>query len=129
MTGLVFAISIVFTPIYYICTFRWKSGMKELNRWFFKMALSVDQFGNVSCSKVLEKLFTKRYGHPFGHEDDSVSYVLGRNQFKKTLTPLGRMLVNLLNAIDNGHCTNAIFNKIDSDKEAVVRFQEDKYFQ
>ena len=54
LVGIVTAISFVVTPIYYIITFKWKNGSKQLNKWFGLMALSFDQFGNVTCKKVLD---------------------------------------------------------------------------
>lgn len=129
LVGIVFAISTVVTPIYYICTFKWKTGLKKLDKWFMTMAISVDQFGNIACGKVLQMFLTKKNGHPFNDEDDTVSYVLGRNEYKNRLTKFGKFIVNVLDFVDKNHCTNAIFKKIESDQEAVVRMNEDKYFK
>jgi hypothetical protein len=129
LLAIVFAISFVLTPIYYIITLKWKSGFKQLDRWFYKMALSIDQFGNVACAKVLKLMFTKRNGHDFGDEDDTVSYVLGRNQYKKTLTGAGRLMVKILDRLEENHCTIAIFKKMERDQEAVDRLTKDEYFK
>lgn len=117
------------TPLYYIITFRWISGFKQLNNWFYKMALSLDQFGNVCNRETLKILLSKKDGHPFGDEDDTVSYVIGRNKYKRKLTVFGWMLERILNLCERNHCEIAIQKKIDRDIEASFRASNEKYFE
>ena len=129
LTGFVFAINIVIQPIYYIVTFKWKSGVKQLDKWFYKLALSIDQFGNVATATTLQLLLTKPLSHSFGEEDDTVSYVLACNRELGTLTALGRFIGWVLDKIDKDHLTKAINNKIAKDEEAILRYQQNKYFK
>lgn len=128
------AASILFNPIYYVVTLKWKTGAAALGDWMYKTALSNDQTGNVIGGEIFRYLFTKRQqnSHPFGDEDDTVSYVLGRNKYKKNLNAAGRVLGGLLDIIDSsggGHLYKAIESKIESDEEAVLRVTENKYFE
>lgn len=128
LTGFLTAISFIITPIYYIITLKWRSGTKQLNKWFLNLALSIDQFGNVSCSTTLKILLTKKGAHSFGNEDDTVSYCLGRAKYQDKLTVLGKIIVKLLHTLEANHVEKAVAAKIKSDEEAIVRLQENKYF-
>lgn len=124
LTSVLTLVSFIFTPIYYIATLKWKSGVKELNKWFYKLALSIDQFGNVSCSKTLQVLLTKPVNHSFGDEDSTVSYVLAKNKELGSLTLLGRIIGNILDFIDKDHLAKAINNKRIKDSEACKRVND-----
>lgn len=89
----------------------------------------MDQFGNVCNKETLRILLTKRDGHLFGDEDDTVSYVIGRNKYKKKLTWFGRRIEAILNKCEKDHCTVAINKKIDRDKEASLRAATENYFE
>lgn len=121
-------ISMVVTPIYYIVTFKWKSGWIALDDWFFKMALGLDQFGNISNRETLKILLTKKGGHPFGDEDDTVSYVIGRNKYKGKLNRFGKLNERLLNAIEKKHVEIAIQKKIEKDRQAAARINNENYW-
>lgn len=129
LTTIVGVISIVFTPVYYLITFEWRSGLKQLDQWFWRLALSIDQTGNVLCGSTLKVMMTREYGHPFGDEDDTVSYVLGRNKCKDALTILGRGVVRILGWIEKDHVDIAIYKKIEKDQQARNRLNEMKYWQ
>ena len=131
---LVTAIAMLINPIYYLVTLKWKTGIDTLGEWFYKVALSNDQTGNVIGGVIFKYLFTKNKVnfHPFGDEDDTVSYVLARNKYKGNLNLPGTMLGGLLDIIDSsggGHLVKAISNKIGRDQEAVIRMNENKYFE
>ena len=128
LTAALTMISFVVTPIYYVITFKWRSGIKQLDRWLLNLALSVDQFGNVSCSTTLQILLTKKGAHSFGNEDDTVSYCLGRAFYQDKLTPLGKIIVKILNTLDTDHVLKAVAAKVEADQDAIVRLQENKYF-
>lgn len=129
-----FAIGLIFQPIYYLITFKWKSGFGQIGTWFFNMALSNDQGGNVQNSKVFDLLFTKdkTRGVKYGNPDDTVSFVLASNHYKNYLTGAGRLLGRLLNKIDpnnGGHLYKSIISKIKADQEAINRIHDNKYFR
>jgi len=124
------ALSFVFTPIYYLVTFKWKTGIKEFDRWFYKMALSLDQFGALACSKLLKVTLTKgENAHPFTDEDDTASYVIGRNKYRGTLTRFGRWIDYILNILDKEHTDKAIKMKMKSDLKAYSRLKRNQYYK
>lgn len=89
------------------------------------MALSADQFANVSLSPALNVLMVKKYSecHLFGDEDDTMSYVIGMNNKKQTHSRFARFWEKVLNFIEPGHLDKAITAKDKRDFEAVKRLQ------
>jgi hypothetical protein len=124
LTTVLTFVSMVVTPIYYIATFKWQTGLGELNKWFYKLALSIDQFGNVSCGRTLQITLTKPVAHQFGNEDDTVSYVIAKNRDLGTLTVLGKVIGWVLDKLDKDHLNKAIEYKRLSDIEACKRINE-----
>ena len=102
-TMLSFGVSVV----YYL--FAPYKGLKVLGNWLYLMALSLDQFGNVSCAVTLQYAMSKKGGYPFGDEDLTVSYVLGKNKQINKLTWFGRMICNILHLIDKNHVEKAVY--------------------
>lgn len=82
-------------------------GLDDLILYFKKVAISIDQLGNVSGFKKLDFVFIRpSTGYPFGDEDETISYALGENHKLGTLRPMGKLLYNLINTIDPGHFEN-----------------------
>lgn len=125
---LTFVISFVFTPIYYLVTLKWLKGGYKLSEWFYNMAISNDQGGNVQSALTFQKMFTRGKAFEFGEPDDTVSYVLARNRYKGRLNAFGRIIAWLLDKIDHKHIDKAIESKIESDQEAVLRIQSKEYY-
>ncbi len=101
--------SIVLYPLgwlYSLITFR--LSLKKLGNYWFVMAVSVDQLGNVVMSTLFNDLLITKYGHKFGDEDQTVSMVLGVAKKMGTLTPLGKFIADVLNKIDPNHVEKAI---------------------
>ena len=114
--------------IYHIFTFKLKPGLSKTNKYFYQLALSVDQFCNVSLSTPLDLLMTKGDFHPFGDEDDTLSYVFAVNHSKNTLSNFGIFWANFLIMVDypsrkqgTNHLIKTIKNKQLKDKEACLR--------
>ena len=128
LTTVTTVLSMVVTPIYYIITFRWISGFKTLDRWFYKMALGLDQFGNISNRETLQVVLAKKGGHKHGDEDDTVSYVIGRNKYLGKLTRFGKGIERILNLCESRHVEIAIEKKIIRDKEASERIKTENYW-
>jgi len=100
--------SIALYPIgwfYSIITFR--CSFKKLNSWWFVMAVSVDQLGNVVMSTLFNDILITKSGYQFGNEDYTISFVLGVNKKTGTLTKLGKFIADALNKIDNNHVEKA----------------------
>jgi hypothetical protein len=90
------------------------SFLKTVDMYSLQSALNVDKFGNKNLSPLLNTLLIKKNGYKFGDPEETISSVLGRNQFVKTLTIIGWVIVILLFIIDykfwfkGGHCLNSI---------------------
>lgn len=123
------AMSFVITPLYYIIRFDFQNGLNHFGDYMAKIALSIDQLGNVFGGSMFQLLFTRRGGHLFGEEDDTISYVLARNHYKRKLNFFGKFVKLILELIDPGHLKDSIHKKIESDQEAVLRIQKDEYFK
>ena len=98
-----FILFIIFAPIGWVVALCFK-GRKD---YFWRVALSIDQTGGVICSQLFNLLLIKN-GYRFGDPDKTISYVLGRNKLKGTLTDLGKALDWLLDLIDKEHTLKAV---------------------
>ena len=101
--------SIILYPLgllYSLITFRF--SFKQLGAYWYVMAVSVDQLGNVVMSTLFNDLLISKYGYKFGDEDATVSMALGVNKKMGTLKPLGKFIADLLNKIDEDHVEKAI---------------------
>lgn len=126
-------LTVIYLPvniIYYIFTFKWKTGSKKLNKYFYQMALSIDQFANVSLQTPLNFLMINeisfKYGehHKFGDEDDTISYCLAMNKKYNSLTKFGKFWAWFLNKVDKNHLQKALDNKRKLDIEACKRISK-----
>jgi hypothetical protein len=95
---------IIFAPIGWVVALFFK-GRKD---YFWRVALSIDQTGNVVCGKLFDLTLRKPNGYSFGEVDRTISYALGRNKLMNTLTKTGKALDWLLDIIDKEHTINAV---------------------
>lgn len=89
------------------CTLR-KQGLKGLGAYLLEMAISVDQLGNVMMQHLLNAVWIKKGGYPFGNRDETISSALGRNKQDQTLTGFGRGIDCILDRLDPNHSLNSI---------------------
>lgn len=87
---------------------RFKDGFKKIDRLFFKMAISIDQLGNVACYELFNEVLIKANGYQFGDEDETISSVLGKNKIAETLTKTGKALDWVLEKLDRNHSIESI---------------------
>lgn len=71
--------------------------------WLMELALSVDQMGNVMGMHLWNDMFRKKGGYDSGDRLDTISYFLGSNKRKDTLTGAGRLTSDILGALDKDH--------------------------
>jgi len=122
-----FIVNVILAPIYDLITLKWLSGVKNLNKWFKDLAVSVDQFGNGSCYRTLNATLIKKNGSKFGNIDETVSFVLGVNQLNGTLTKFGKFIVAILNILEKNHCSKAVIHQKENDLKSVERLKSDLY--
>lgn len=98
----------LFSGVFMIYSLIRSKSFKEVNKYFFKIAVSVDQLGNVMAASMLNDMLIKHDGYKFGDEDETISSVIGRNMKSNTLTIAGRVVRYVLDKIEYNHCINSI---------------------
>jgi len=98
----------IFSPFLMLYAMFTAPSIKAINRYFFKIAISVDQMGNVIGTAFFNHTVIKENGHKFGNPDETISSVLGRNYQTNTLTLFGRSMRYYLDRIEPNHCVNSI---------------------
>ena len=68
---------------------------------------------NVKYVTLLNSMLILGDGHQFGSGSETVSFVLGKNLLSNTLSPLGHLIVELLNMFDANHVIKALGAKKD----------------
>jgi hypothetical protein len=106
LTLIAFILVAILTPIGIIYTLLFKPF--SASYYFRQIAISLDQFGNVTCQWLLNATLIKVGGLCFGNEDRTVSYVLGKNKELEKLTVFGKAICKILNQWDTNHVENAV---------------------
>ena len=83
-------------------------GVSGIGEFLLKMAISVDQLGNVIMQHLLNLLWVKKGGYMFGNRDETISSALGKNKQNDTLTGFGKAIDKILDIIDADHSLNSI---------------------
>lgn len=83
-------------------------GFRGIGEYFLKIAISIDQLGNVLMQHLLNFLWIKKGSYKFGNRDETISSALGRNKERNTLTGFGKFIDAILNLIDSDHSLNSI---------------------
>lgn len=123
---LLFLISIVllavtapFGFVYGIFESLFTKGFRGIGEYLLKVAISIDQLGNVLMQHLLNVLWVKDGGYKFGNRDETISSALGRNRKLGTLTVFGRGIDKFLDYIDPDHTLNSIDYYIEPSEEIV----------
>jgi hypothetical protein len=109
LTLIAFLLVGVFTPFSILWTLILHP--RKLSDYFWRFAIALDQLGNVTCQYTLNFVFIKKDGVLCGNEDQTVSYVIGANKQKGTLTKAGIYLAKILNKIEKDHVEKAVENE------------------
>jgi hypothetical protein len=91
-----------------VFTFQFKKFGIRFNQYFLKMAISIDQMGNVAMQEILNDTLIKNRDYPFGDEDETISSVIGKNLKFGNLTVFGKALNAILDFLDPNHSLNSI---------------------
>jgi len=83
-------------------------GLRGLGEYLLKIAISIDQLGNVLMQHLLNLLWIKKRGYKFGNRDETISSALGRNNKLDALTGFGKAIDKFLDFIDPNHSLNSI---------------------
>ena len=129
LTVVLGSIAFFISFIYYTLTFKWKTGLDMFSKYVYQIALSVDQLDNVALQSPLNLLMVKRSKvfHPFGDEDDTMSYCIAMNRKKDTLSKFGKFwawFLDFVDRADGGHLYKTLKMKDIRDKEACDRLNK-----
>ena len=83
-------------------------GFTGIGEFLLKIAISIDQLGNVIMQHLLNLLWIKKGGYKFGNRDETISSALGKNKQNNTLTGFGKSIDKILDIIDANHSLNSI---------------------
>ncbi len=105
---LLMIITVPFGFIYGLLYKLFTRGLTGIGEYSLKIAISIDQLGNVSMQHLLNFLWIREGGYLFGNRDETISSAIGRNKKLGTLTTFGRIIDKLLDTIDPNHSLNSI---------------------
>ncbi|MCG2462908.1 NUDIX domain-containing protein [Flavobacteriaceae bacterium F89] len=98
-----------------------QKGIVGLGEYTLKVAVSIDQLGNVIMQHLLDQLWIKKDGYRFGNRDETISSAIGRNKKLGTLTGFGRAIDKFLDRIDPNHSLNSIDYYIEPTTQIVEK--------
>ena len=82
--------------------------VKDKSGYFKSSAINLDKFGNRELRTLLNKTLINNKGYKFGNIGETISSVLGKNQLTGTLTRFGKVIVWVLDKIENNHALKSI---------------------
>lgn len=85
-----------------------RRGPTGIGEYSLKIAVSIDQLGNVIMQHLLNTLWIRKGGYRFGNRDETISSALGRNKQLGTLTGFGKLIDRFLDLVDPDHSLNSI---------------------
>ena len=88
--------------LYALVTFR-----VSKSKYLFNLAFALDKIGNATLGVLMNDTLLNKRGIDFGHYDQTISKILGRNKKLNRLTFLGKFVANILNAVDPNHVEKA----------------------
>ena len=82
--------------------------VKDKHGYFKSSAVNLDKFGNREFRTLFNKTLINSEGCKFGDINETISSVLGKNQLIGTLTRFGKVIVWILDKIENNHALKSI---------------------
>ncbi|WP_420601523.1 hypothetical protein [Flagellimonas sp.] len=83
-------------------------GFNGIGEFALKIAVSIDQLGNVIMQHLFNSLWITKDGYEFGNRDETISSALGKNKQLCTLTTFGKAIDKILDIIDHNHSLDSI---------------------
>ncbi len=91
--------------------------LSGIGEYLLKIAISIDQLGNVLMQHLLNTLWLKKGGYKFGNRDETISSVIGKNKQTNSLTSFGVFIDKILDLIDPNHSLNSIDYHIEPEQD------------
>ena len=82
--------------------------VKNKKGYFRSSAISLDKFANREFRTLWNTTLRLESGYAFGKIDETISSALGKNQRDNTLTKTGKILVWILDKLDENHSIKSI---------------------
>lgn len=105
-------ISIIYTLIFLLirCNKNFKLFNRVFSRYLVRIAMAHDQADNTTVRFLFNGILLKKNldSYKFGNMDEKISSVLGKNQKRKSLNALGRLVNSILHVIEEDHSVKAI---------------------
>lgn len=105
LSWILYPIGAIYSTIKLLITFKFRKFFNQIDKWFFSIAISVDQLGNVFMQHLLNDTLTKE--DMFGNPDETISYVLGKAKHHGKLTKTGVFVCYILHLLDTNHVEKA----------------------
>ena len=99
---------ILVLPVTLLNLYSVKTEYGTTKGYFKSTALSIDIWGNREFRTLWNSRLIIEGGYQFGREGETISSALGKNERDKTLTNCGKILVAILDFLDENHCENSI---------------------
>ena len=85
-----------------------KSFWVTLGDKIYRTTLLYDHFAGVWSSELLNDVLVQKDGHAYGHQDDTISDITGRNERDGMLTPFGVKFTRFLDILGKNHSLESI---------------------
>lgn len=111
-------------PVGLIYGFVYKLFTKSIvgiGEFSLKIAISLDQLGNVTMQHLLNAIMIVSGGYKFGNRDETISSVIGKNIELNTLSKFGKLIDTVLDFIDPKHSLNSIDYYIEPIEDTVKK--------
>jgi len=82
----------VYTALKNIFTLKFLTWLKQIQNYFLVLVIALDQYANVMMSDLFNDIMVKGKGYSFGDPDDTIGYVVRKNNKKDSLTLFGKIL-------------------------------------
>lgn len=76
--------------------------------YYRNTAFNIDIWANREFRTLWNTQLKTAGGYSFGREGETISSALGKNQRDGTLSKRGKLLANILDWLDKGHCRKSI---------------------
>ena len=97
---------LIYTIFWSVLNFKKISFFKYWANLVYTLNVGIDKIGNVLLAAFLNRFAIKTPDYKFGNINDTISKALAKNL--NNLTPLGKFIVDVLEAIDPGHMQKSL---------------------
>jgi cation transport ATPase len=88
----------LYTAIKNIFTFRFLTWLTQIQSYFMVLVIALDQYANVMMRDLFNDTMLKKKTktYPFGNPDDTIGFVVRKNNKKDNLTLFGKFLLLII---------------------------------